>query len=379
MHISSDYNIVVVGMGFIGGFLLPGYEMLLGDKVATNVFGVKATDRNLEELRERLPFSISVDNTAELLRETTPDIVIMCPPPKQIPVVAREILLPYFNEAREKGISLPDIYTFGPSPDPKFYYELLGDDINCVKYLPSMAEPFKGVPLQECGGSFLTFGSDDHPFPEERRQRAIDFSNMFGRTFIVPHDVSLIGLSAKNTSHTCYEICYAVSDVMAERGYDVSTSQVGSAMRAAMRKHLELEGEGLYPSSLEDVPEEIRDFIEKLSIAWFEGILKYVVSTGCDIEMAREFHAANFEVWNLTAQLATREELEISTANHATKGGVNEKAIEVFMGYFDSQLKDALRSHLDGTLPVSFFDTAEGMAFAINLTVNRHAHRLANR
>jgi len=377
MSIPSDYNIVVIGLGYIGSkHLLPGYEMLLGDKITTNVFGIKATDRNLEELRARLPFSVSVGNTAEVLRKAKPDIIIMCPTPKQIPIIAKEILLPYFNEAREKGIPLPDIYTFGPSPDPKFYYDLLGNDINCVKYLPSMAEPFKGVPLQKVGGSFLSF-VPEYPFPEDRRQRAIDFSDLFGRTFIVPHEMSLVGLSAKNTAHTCFEICYALADVMAELGYSVTTSQIGSAMRAAFRKHLNLEGEGLYPCSIEDVPAEIRDFLEKLTVAWFEGILQYIISRGCEEELAREFHAANFEVWLLTIQLATREELEVTTKNHATKGGVNEKAIETFMSYFDSQLRDALRKHLDNTLPVSFFDTAEGISYAINLTVNRHAHRLA--
>lgn len=378
MSIPNDYNIVVVGMGHIGGFLLPAYQMLLGDKVKTNVFGVKATDRNLEEVQARTPFAVSVNNTAELLREKNPDIVIMCPPPKQIPIIIEEILVPYFAEAREKGIQLPDIYTFGPSPDPKLYYDYLGDDINCVKFLPSMAVPFKGVPLQKCGASFLCF-VPDRPFPEDRRQRAIDVSNLFGRTFLVSHDMSLVGLTSKNTAHTCFEICYAVSDVMTELGYNVSTSQVGSALRAAFRKHLGLEGEGLYPSSLEDVPAEIRPFIEKLSIAWFEGILRYIISTGCEYNLAKDFHAANFETWNLTIQLATRKELEITTVQHATKGGVNEKAIETFMTFFDSQLREALRKYLNGTLPESFFDSAEGIAYAINLTVNRHAHRLANK
>jgi len=378
MSIPNDYNIVVVGMGYIGGFLLPGYQMLLGDKVKTNVFGVKATDRNLEELQARTPFPVSVNNTAELLREKNPDILVMCPPPKQIPGIIKEILIPYFAEAREKGIQLPDIYTFGPSPDPQLYYDSLGDDINCVKFLPSMAMPFKGVPLQKCGASFLCF-VPDRPFPEDRRQRAISVSNLFGRTFLVSHAMSLVGLSSKNTAHTCFEICYAVSDAMTELGYNVSTSQVGSALRAAFRSHLGLEGEGLYPSSPEDVPEEIGPFIEKLSISWFEGILKYILSTGCEYNLAKDFHAANFETWNLTIQLATRKELEITTEQHATKGGVNEKAIETFMTYFDNQLRDAVRKYLDGTLPESFFDSAEGIAYTINLTVNRHAHRLANK
>ena len=378
MSIPKDYNIVVIGMGFIGGFLLPGYEMLLGDKVSTNVFGVKATDRNLEELRSRLPFSISVDNTAEILRQKTPDIVIICPPPKQIPIVAKEILLPYFTEAREKSIPLPDIYTFGPSPDPQFYYDLLGDDINCCKYLPSMAESFKGIPLQKVGGSFLSF-VPNYPFPEDRRQRAIEFSNMFGITFVVPHEISLIGLTSKNTSHTIYEICYAISDVMTECGYNVSTSQVGSAIRASIRNYLKLKGDGLYASSLCEVPEGVREFIEKLTKSWFEGILRYVLSAGCEENMAKEFVSAHFETWSLTCQLATREELETATKNHATKGGVTEKACTTFMDYFDSQLRDAIRSHLGDTLPISFYDTAEGIAYAINMTVHRHSYRLANK
>jgi len=376
--IPQDYNIVVVGLGTIGQFLLPGYEMLLGDRVSANVYAVKATDRNLEKLRESLPFKISVDNLPEILRKTHPDIVIMCPTPKQIPGIAKDILQPYFTEARTKGISLPDIYTFGPSPDPRFYYELLGEDINCVKYLPSMAEPFKGVPLQKIGPSFLSF-VPEYPFPEDRKQRAIDFSNLFGKTFLLEHQQSLVGLSAKNTAHTCFEISYAIADAMKAEGYAVDTSNVGSALRAAMREHVGLSGEGLYPCSLKDVPEEIRGFVGKLSVAWYEGILKYIVSTGVNPQIAEKFHQGSFESWTLTIQLASREELEATTKRHATKGGVNEKAINVFMSYFESNLKSSIKKYLNNQLDPSFFDTAEGLAYTINLTVNRHSHRLADK
>lgn len=378
MAISSDYNIVVIGMGYIGGpYLMPGYKMLLGDKVKTNVFGVKATDKDLDKLRSTFPFSITVNNTMEILQKTHPDIVIMAPPPKQIPIVMREILLPYFNEARRQGIPLPDIYTYGPSPSPTMFYEVLGDDINCCKFLPSMATPFKGVPLQKIGASFLCF-DPDHPFPEDRKQRAIAFSDLTGRTFITSHKESLLGLTSKNTSHTCYEISYAVSDALSECGISVSTSQVGSALRAGFRAHLGLEGDGLYKSSLEDVPENMREFLGRLGGAWFDGILRYLISEGCDPVLAKDFHTANFDTYSLTVQLATREELIKNTEDHATKGGTNEKAINTFMTYFYNQLKDAVKQNLAGTLPESFYDTAEGMAYAINLTTYRHSQRLAD-
>lgn len=374
--IKNDYNIVVIGMGFIGGFLYPAYQMLLGEKVSTNVFAIKATDKNLKELRSKYPFSITVNNSLEILRKTKPDIVIVSPPPKQIPGVISNVLKPYFDEAREKCIPLPDIYTFGPSPDPRAYYAALGKDINCVKFLPSMAEPFKGVELQKLGGSFLSF-VPDFPFPPDRRERAIQVSNLFGKTFIVPHDQSLYGLSSKNTAHTCFEISYAIADVLSGKGYDVSTSSVGSAMRAVYRKYATLKGDGVYSSDIKAIPEVLQPFIEKLTIAWFKGVLQYLMCVGCEKELAMEFHGANFETMLLTVQLATREELEESTRNHATKGGVNEKAIETFMAYFDSQLRRAVELALEERLPESFYDIAEGIAFTINQTVNRHAHRLA--
>ena len=34
---------------------------------------------------------------------------------------------------------------------------------------------------------------------------------------------------------------------------------------------------------------------------------------------------------------------------------------------------------MDGTLDESFFDSAEGIAYMINMTVNRHSYRLAKR
>jgi hypothetical protein len=188
----------------------------------------------------------------------------------------------------------------------------------------------------------------------------------------------LLGLTAKNTSHTCYEISYAVSDALSECGISISTSQVGSALRAGFRTHVDLEGDGLYKSSLKDVPENMRDFLAKLASAWFDGILHYIVSEGCDPVVAKDFHSSNFDTFTLTVQLATREELVINTEKHATKGGTNEKAINTFMTYFYNQLKDAVKQNLDGTLPESFFDSAEGIAYAINLTTNRHSHRLAN-
>ena len=49
-----DYGkarLAVIGMGWIGEYMVPCYERLLGNGHASRILAVKATDRRLEELR----------------------------------------------------------------------------------------------------------------------------------------------------------------------------------------------------------------------------------------------------------------------------------------------------------------------------------------
>ena len=67
MMMEPNYNIVVIGMGNIGKFLMPGYRLLLGDKVETNVFGVRNNPDKVSELQKQVPFQVSAGNALELL------------------------------------------------------------------------------------------------------------------------------------------------------------------------------------------------------------------------------------------------------------------------------------------------------------------------
>lgn len=376
MVMEPNYNIVVIGMGNIGKFLLPGYRQLLGDKVETNVFGVRNNPDRVAELQKQVPFPVSAGNTDQLLREKKPDIVIVSTPPKIIPVVAEQTLKPYFDEARAKGWPLPDIYTFGPTPAPQMYLDLLGDDVLVAKFLPSMAREKRGVPLQKLGAGFVTFGS---PFPKDREARVLEFSNMFSQSFVLTQDESLVGLSSKITTYTISDCVCAIADGLADFGAQVPLADIASCWRGTFRRHTGLEGEGMYPCSEEAVPEGPRELVQRMSKAWYDGILRYILSTGMEPNLARSFHGANFEVFSLAAQLADRPELEADMEHRATAGGVTEKGVSTFRSYFTAHLRQAARDWMAGTLNESFFDTAEGMAYTINMTVNRHAYRLANR
>ena len=56
-----DYGkarLAVIGMGWIGEYMVPCYERLLGNGHASRILAVKATDRRLEELRKRYRFEV---------------------------------------------------------------------------------------------------------------------------------------------------------------------------------------------------------------------------------------------------------------------------------------------------------------------------------
>lgn len=375
MVMEPDYNIVVIGMGNIGTYLMPGYRRLLGDRVETNVFGVRSNPDKVSQLQKQVPFCVSAGNTARLLREKRPDIVIVSTPPAIIPVVAEETLKPYFEEAREKGWGLPDIYTFGPTPAPQMYLDMLGEDVLVAKFLPSMIKEKRGISLQKLGAGFLCFGSR---FPKEREARAIEFSDVFSRSFIVDQDQSLYGLSSKITTYTITDCVCAIADGLADMDCQVPVQALASSWRAAFRRHAGLEGQGMYPCSEQEAPAYIREFVRRMSDSWYDGILRYILSTGCSRTLAQGFHGANFEAFSLAAQLSERAELEEDMKRRATKGGVTEKGISTFRSYFTGHLRQASRDWMAGTLHESFFDTAEGIAYTINMTVNRHAYRLAN-
>ncbi len=374
MIMEPNYNIVVIGMGNIGKYLMPGYRCLLGDKAGSNVFGVRRNPDKVAELQKQVPFPVSAGNTGRLLREKRPDIIIVSTPPAVIPLVAQEDLKPYFEEARRKGWNLPDIYTFGPTPEPQMYLDLLGEDVLAAKFLPSMIKEKQGVPLHKLGAGFLTFAGS---FPREREARAIEFSDMFSRSFIVDQDQSLYGLSSKITTYTISDCVCAIADGLGDMGCQVPVKDIASGWRAAFRRHTGLEGQGMYPCAEEDVPAYIREFVCRMSDAWYDGILRYILSLGCDETLAQGFHGANFEAFSLAAQLSDRTGMEEDMRHRATKGGVTEKGISTFRSYFTGHLRQAARDWMEGSLDQSFFDTAEGIAYTINMTVNRHAYRLA--
>lgn len=371
-------KIVVIGMGFIGGYLMPGYRALLGEEVAQRVFAIKATERNLTALRAEYPFSISVMDTAEVLEREHPSIIILSPPPTQVPSITEEILKPYYHRCRQAGLPLPDLYTFAPDPDAAYFTAHLGADVNCAKVLPNIVDFVGSIQMAPIGTNFVSV-DPLREWPREARERLERFLAPYGETIFLSDSDSLKLLAVKITSHLCYEISFSIADVMEKRGKQVTLAQIGSGIRAM---HRELAGEPyaeLYPCTLEALPEELRPFLCRVITAWYNGIRAYTDSLKFTISKKEAHHinTLSFELNVMPIQLETREKLRENTRNHGTKGGVLERGCIFYERYLQQPMEQAVSDFLDGTLEEDFYDFVQGMAYTISWAAYRHSRRLS--
>ena len=119
---------------------------------------------------------------------------------------------------------------------------------------------------------------------------------------------------------------------------------------------------------------EVMEISGRASRAWIEATsqAKYVPSP------FNGFDLLNHMAVMVTARGKTEaaEAMEVLLKEYKEN---HEKGVSTFRQYFTEPLKKAAADWVKGSLNESFFDTAEGIAYTIDMTVNRHAYRLANR
>ena len=62
---------------------------------------------------------------------------------------------PYIGYLRDQGAAMPLIFSFAPSPPPKWYTQTLGDDVRTVCVLPAMETSIGGVDVYSLACSRL--------------------------------------------------------------------------------------------------------------------------------------------------------------------------------------------------------------------------------
>ncbi len=373
-------KILIVGFGFIGGYLAPCYQALLGQAGPDNVFAIKGTPRNLEELRKRWPYTISVLDTAAVLEREHPSILVLCPPPDQVPEITREVLAPYFTHCRREGLRLPVLYSFAPTPSAAYFADVLGPDVLAAKILPNVVDRIGEIDMAPIGTNFISLDSRA-VWPKPELARLQRFLSPFGENIFLTDEDSLKLLAVKITAHIFYEISYSIADAASRRGVAVTLAQLGSAVRAAWFEQTGDAVPQLCPCGEEGLPEELRGFVRRLTQAWYQGIEDYTAAATYSIprEQARHINALSFELNVLPVQLETREKLHENTRNHGTKGGVLERGCLFFERYMQQPLEQAVDCLLDGKLDADFFDFAQGMSYMITLAALRQSYRLADK
>ena len=373
-------KIFIIGFGFIGRYLAPCYEALLGQPTPEQVLAVKASSRGMEELRQQYPYAISVGDTAAVLEREHPTILVLCPPPTEVPGIVREILAPYFERCRRER------------PPAAGHLHLCAHPVSgLVSGRAGCGDPGSQDPAQ-CGGPYRLhrYGTHRHqlylagsagPVVGGDREAICRFLSPFGENIFLTDDDSLALLAVKITAHIFYEISFSVADVCESRGIPVTLAQLGSAVRAARFSMPDCRLPQLCPCGYDGLPDRVAEFMRRLTLAWYAGIEAYADSLSYTIPMetVRHINSLSFELNVLPVQLETREKLHENTRNHGTKGGVLEKGCIFFERYLRCPLEEMTARVLDGAWEEDFFDFVQGISYTISLAAYRQSYRLTGR
>ena len=116
-----DYGkarLAVIGMGWIGEYMVPCYERLLGNGHASRILAVKATDRRLEELRKQYGFEAMAGDCLERLKALRPSFLVLSVRPYEMEGVVEALYRLFEGPGRRHA---PDIFIC-PEPASKMVY-----------------------------------------------------------------------------------------------------------------------------------------------------------------------------------------------------------------------------------------------------------------
>ncbi len=363
-------NVVIIGMGFLATYVMPCYEKLLGDEIGSRVVGIKGSDRGLKERQAQCKFPVQVGRVKETLEEKRPGLIIIAVKPDQVAAMVEGTLAPYYQMLREKGEKLPDLYSFAPDPPVSYYTDALGSDVNAANQLPNMISYVAGYNLSQAGVSFVSFDSR-REWPEENKKQAREFLQPTGTVVEIDGDKANSFLALQVACHLMFEFNYIAQDIAKENGKEITLAQSASAYRALLRKRFHEPCVEVLPYSLEGIEDaNMKEFMEMLLDAWYDGVLRFSETVGIPHAAADRMINGTMETFHMEAQLEPKEVLVQNTKNHATPGGYLEMAlITINKGgykYIEEQMRAWVKGEKDeavrGKLEQIAFDIAKAVS-----------------
>jgi len=193
-------RLAVIGMGWIGAYMVPCYRSLLGEGYEKRMFAVKAGSRGIEELRHRYGFEIIAGNCLDKLKEYKPGILVLSVRPHEVAGVAEDTIKPYVKYRREQGLGGLLLFSFAPSPRPEWYTRILGDGVRTVCILPAMETVIGGLDVYSLAFNKITYDPGCPP-GREQLDAVRQFLKPLGQVFECTPDESLRLLSMSITSY----------------------------------------------------------------------------------------------------------------------------------------------------------------------------------
>lgn len=367
----ADTRFVSIGFGFLAGYLVPCFSRFCApEKLSEQIAAVTADAGTLEEKRKTYPFPIYLNDNAQALEQIKPHIILFSPPPTVAPVLAEQVLKPYYDSLRRQGEPLPDLYAFPPSPQGDFYLEMLGRDICVCNILPNMTREIAGQDLRGAEGN--TYVTLPAPWPEEKRERleAI-FAPLGGVIYAEPENIREI-LATMCVSEVLPLSCFAIAEAL-----HLDSRETALAMRAVHQESWEYRPEGCPKLSAGTVSPVVRSAMEGFLKGWTQGGIQFMTDIGVEPKNARRIMVSNVDLRLHIAQMERRETVEKALKAHATKGGVAERGRLCYELLVQEKLRSVFASLPDREPREDFFSFCRDAAYEISRIVAAHGKRLA--
>lgn len=341
-------RIVVIGTGFIGGYMTKGLKALTGASFSENVIGVKKHSDGAKKRSAELGFPIYSKPVPDVLSEQKPSVILLCPSPSAVFDIVKNAIAPYYACLRRTGEKLPELLSFAPSPSVDIISELIGIDAECVKLLPNVYDNVKGIDITSIGMNYITPVSGRQL--SERMQMLTDtLLSPYGETITVNNDDSLVLLSGKITSHVCCELSYTIYDACRSLGLAPNLNAIGDCLRLSQHR-LFPELPFISPCGFSSEGILSKEFYYKLISAWFDGLHSFTKSMVTELSEAEALYADKlaFLLNVFPISFETRDELYVDTNNAATKGGVLERGMEYFYDNIEKRFAECILSEACG-------------------------------
>ena len=367
---STVLKIGIIGFGNLMESLLPCCDSLLDGNREGNIYAVKGSAEGLAEKQAYYNFPITAGNPLEMLENVSPQVILFSPPPTLAETLTETVLKPYYNRLRDSNQAYPLLICFPPKPLPRYYRKVLGNGISQISLMPCVVQKAGGFSIGKYGYSLVSMDGKAMP-NQEHLEQLVKFTKPIGTMLNVSQDDLMAALSGMVAAHNIYELCFTLQRAFQLCGQTVELPQIASEMRFELRKFaVELPKDNApgIPSCRQETFGSLYRQITDISIrAWYEGLCQFATNQGLDLNEYSRFLRTTLDVLLMSVQEETPEHLREMSEGCATKGGLLEKALQV---YFPEIERPLIRWIMEESARVGRDSINEERAWPVEL-VNR--------